>query len=55
MFSLIFGLLLALMRISRLRLLSIPAGLWVDLWRNIPLILMILYIALAVPSSWRET
>jgi His/Glu/Gln/Arg/opine family amino acid ABC transporter permease subunit len=53
-FSLIFGLLLALMRISRLRPLSIAVGLWVDLWRNIPLILMILYIGLAVPSSWRE-
>jgi His/Glu/Gln/Arg/opine family amino acid ABC transporter permease subunit len=53
-FSLIFGLLLALMRISTVRLISVPAGLWVDLWRNIPLILMILYFALAVPKSWRE-
>ena len=53
-FSLIFGLLLALMRISNSRLLSIPAGLWVDLWRNLPLILIILYFGLAVPSSWRE-
>jgi His/Glu/Gln/Arg/opine family amino acid ABC transporter permease subunit len=54
-FSLIFGLLLALMRISNSRLISIPAGIWVDLWRNIPLILMILYLGLfAVPSSWRE-
>jgi aspartate/glutamate/glutamine transport system permease protein len=53
-FSLIFGLLLALMRISTVRLISVPAGLWVDLWRNIPLILMILYFALAVPRSWRE-
>ena len=53
-FSLIFGLLLALMRISRLRLLSIPAGIWVDVWRNLPLIFIILYLALAVPSSWRQ-
>ncbi len=53
-FSLIFGLLLALMRLSRLRPLSIAAGLWVDLWRNIPLILMILFFGLAVPGSWRD-
>jgi His/Glu/Gln/Arg/opine family amino acid ABC transporter permease subunit len=53
-FSLIFGLLLALMRISPVRLISVPVGLWVDLWRNIPLILMILYFGLAVPKSWRE-
>jgi aspartate/glutamate/glutamine transport system permease protein len=52
-FSLIFGLLLALMRISNSRLISVPAGIWVDLWRNIPLILMILYFGLfAVPTSW---
>jgi putative glutamine transport system permease protein len=52
--SLIFGLLLALMRISSRRLISIPAGIWVDVWRNLPLILLILYLALAVPTSWRE-
>jgi His/Glu/Gln/Arg/opine family amino acid ABC transporter permease subunit len=53
-FSLIFGILLALMRISNRRLISVPAGLWVDLWRNLPLILIILYLALAVPTSWRQ-
>jgi aspartate/glutamate/glutamine transport system permease protein len=52
--SLIFGLLLALMRISSRRLISVPAGIWVDVWRNLPLILLILYLALAVPTSWRE-
>ena len=52
--SMIFGLLLALMRISGTKLLSIPAGIWVDVWRNLPLIFIILYLALAVPSSWRE-
>jgi aspartate/glutamate/glutamine transport system permease protein len=52
--SLIFGLLLALMRISRLRWISVPAGLWVDVWRNLPLVFIVLYLALAVPSSWRE-
>ena len=53
-FSLIFGLLLALMRISKRRLISFPAGVWVDVWRNLPLILIILYLALAVPTSWRQ-
>ena len=52
--SLVLGLLLALMRISRLRLISVPAGIWVDVWRNLPLILTILYLALAVPGSWRD-
>src|SRR5688572_30039503 len=54
-FSLIFGLLLALLRISKSRLVSVPAGIWVDVWRNLPLIFIILYLALAVPSSWRDT
>ncbi|MQA74476.1 MAG: ABC transporter permease subunit [Solirubrobacterales bacterium] len=53
-FSLIFGLLLALLRISRLRLISVSAGIWVDVWRNLPLIFIILYLALAVPTSWRQ-
>ena len=53
-FSLIFGLALALLRISKSRLISVPAGIWVDVWRNLPLIFIILYLALAVPSSWRE-
>lgn len=52
--SLIFGLMLALMRVSTVRLLGVPAGLWVDLWRNLPLILIILFLSLAVPSSWRQ-
>ena len=53
-FSLIFGLLLALMRISKRRIISFPAGLWVDVWRNLPLVFIILYLALAIPSSWRD-
>lgn len=52
--SLFLGLLLALMRISRFRLISVSAGIWVDVWRNLPLILTILYLALAVPGSWRD-
>jgi putative glutamine transport system permease protein len=53
-FSLLLGLLLALARISRIKPLSIGAGLWIDLWRNLPLILMILYLAIALPKSWRD-
>jgi putative glutamine transport system permease protein len=53
-FALVFGLLLALMRISNRGWISFPAGIWVDVWRNLPLILIILYLALAVPGSWRD-
>lgn len=53
-FSLAVGLLLALARISRFPLLSVPAGVWVDVWRNLPLIFIILYLALALPEPWRD-
>lgn len=52
--SLIAGLLLALARLSKQRLVSIVAGLWIDVWRNLPLIFIILYLALAIPRSWRD-
>jgi His/Glu/Gln/Arg/opine family amino acid ABC transporter permease subunit len=54
-FSLIFGLLLALGRLSPLRPLSLAAGAWVDVWRNLPLIFIILYLFLASPESWSQT
>ncbi|MDX6682645.1 MAG: aspartate/glutamate/glutamine transport system permease protein [Solirubrobacteraceae bacterium] len=53
-FSLLFGLALALARISRFKPLSIAVGLWIDVWRNLPLVLMILYLAIALPKSWRD-
>jgi aspartate/glutamate/glutamine transport system permease protein len=53
--SLIVGLALALARLARFKPLSIVAGVWVDIWRNLPLIFIILYLALSVPSSWRDT
>ena len=53
-FSLIFGLLLALARLARFKPLSIAAGAWVDVWRNLPLIFIILYLALSLPTSWRD-
>jgi glutamate transport system permease protein len=52
--SLIGGLALALARLSRGRPLRFAAGAWVDLWRNLPVIFVILYLALAMPTSWRE-
>ncbi len=53
-FSLACGLVLALARLSRWRPLAIAAGVWVDVWRNLPLIFIILYLALAMPDAWRE-
>lgn len=51
--SLVFGLILALMRISRNRLTSKIGGLWVDVWRNLPLIFILLYLFLNLPDSWK--
>ena len=52
--SLVFGLLLALGRLSRLRPLSATAGVWVDVWRNLPLIFIILYLSLTIPGAWPD-
>jgi His/Glu/Gln/Arg/opine family amino acid ABC transporter permease subunit len=52
--SLICGLALALARLSRWTPLSIAAGVWVDVWRNLPLIFIILYLALSIPGSWPD-
>jgi His/Glu/Gln/Arg/opine family amino acid ABC transporter permease subunit len=53
--SLIVGLFLALGRLSRFGPLSFVAGIWVDVWRNLPLIFILLYLALSLPTSWRTT
>ncbi len=53
-FALAVGLVLALARLSRLRWLSFVAGVWVDVFRNLPLIFLILYLALWLPSWLRE-
>ena len=52
-FSLIVGLGLALLRLSRTRVVSIPTGMWIDLWRNLPLVLVILFLVVMMPLSWR--
>ena len=33
---------------------SIATGLWVDVFRNLPLIFLILYFALGLPGSWKD-
>jgi His/Glu/Gln/Arg/opine family amino acid ABC transporter permease subunit len=52
--SLIVGLALALARLSRWTPLSVVAGTWVDIWRNLPLIFIILYLALTIPGAWPD-
>jgi aspartate/glutamate/glutamine transport system permease protein len=53
-FALAFGLLLALARLTPLRPLSFAAGIWVDVWRNLPVLFIILYLFLASPPSWNQ-
>ena len=53
-FSLILGLALALGRLSRNKPFAFVVGLWVDVWRNLPVLLVILYVYLAMPTPWRE-
>jgi His/Glu/Gln/Arg/opine family amino acid ABC transporter permease subunit len=53
-FALPFGLLLALARLAPLRPLSFAAGIWVDVWRNLPVLFIILYLFLASPPSWNQ-
>ena len=53
-FSLAVGLGLALARVSRNPVLRFVAGAWIDIWRNLPLIFVILYLAIALPEPWRE-
>jgi His/Glu/Gln/Arg/opine family amino acid ABC transporter permease subunit len=53
-FALIIGLALALLRLSRVRVVSVLAGTWIDVFRNLPLIFLILYFALGLPGSWKS-
>ena len=52
--ALALGLVLALMAISALTPVRVVAKLWVDVFRNVPLILLILYLALSMPLSFRD-
>jgi His/Glu/Gln/Arg/opine family amino acid ABC transporter permease subunit len=53
-FALALGLVLALLRLSPVRAVSVAAGAWVDVFRNLPLIFLILYFALGLPGSWKD-
>lgn len=50
--ALVFGLVLALASLSKTRPVSIAARTWVDIWRNLPLIFVLLGFALALPGEW---
>ena len=49
--SLIVGLFLALGRISKNRAVRTAAGAWIDVWRNLPLIFILLFLSLRLPES----
>ena len=53
-FSLLVGLLLALGSLAKAKPLAWVSRTWVDVFRNLPLIFLILYLALAMPESWRN-
>jgi len=53
-FAFIVGLGLALLRLSRNRIVSYAAGIWIDVFRNLPLILLVIFLALLLPESWRD-
>jgi His/Glu/Gln/Arg/opine family amino acid ABC transporter permease subunit len=52
--SLALGLLLALGRVSKARFVKGPVGAWIDVWRNLPLIFVILYLSLGLPAPWKD-
>jgi len=53
-FSLIVGLVLALLSLAKAKPLAWAGRIWVDVFRNLPLIFLILYLAIAMPESWRN-
>jgi putative glutamine transport system permease protein len=53
--ALIAGLALALLRLSTSGPVSVIAGVWVDVFRNLPLLLLILFLFLWIPESARNT
>ena len=51
----VFALGLALMRLARNPVLSFATGIWVDVFRNLPLVLLVIFLGnYLVPISWRE-
>ena len=52
--SLILGLIIALLRISKNKVTSFVTGIWIDVWRNLPVLLLLLYFGLALPQEVKE-
>jgi glutamate transport system permease protein len=52
--SLLVGLGIALLRISKNRAVSVATSLWIDIWRNLPVLLLLLYFGLALPQSVKD-
>ncbi len=52
--ALVLGLLLALLSLSTITPVRLAAKGWVDLFRNLPLIFLILYLALSLPESVKQ-
>jgi glutamate transport system permease protein len=52
--SLILGLFIALLRISKNKVTSVVTGIWIDVWRNLPVLLILLYFGLALPQEAKE-
>ena len=53
-FSLVLGLIIALLRISKNKVTSTVTGIWIDVWRNLPVLLILLYFGLALPQEAKE-
>ncbi|MCA1707971.1 MAG: amino acid ABC transporter permease, partial [Actinobacteria bacterium] len=49
--SLVLGLVLALLRLTKNKFIGTVSGWWIDAWRNLPLIFILLYMLLAMPRS----
>jgi ABC-type amino acid transport system permease subunit len=52
--SLIVGLALALARVSKNGVVSRATGVWIDMWRNLPLVFILLYFFLALPDALKS-
>ncbi len=52
--ALVFGLSLALLRISKKRAISMPISIWIDIWRNLPLLLIMFYLFLNLPKGLKS-
>ncbi|MGH2697745.1 MAG: amino acid ABC transporter permease [Actinomycetota bacterium] len=52
--SLALGLVVALLRISKNRAAATVTGIWIDIWRNLPVLLILLYFGLALPQEVKE-